>query len=88
MRILQEEFQAASNHLTDPVRFDPSPPSVIASSAALGPSQLPQFAITPEALSCIEIRDPQANVVQFLGWQHLIGMPHLPDDDPKFKKWI
>jgi Ras association (RalGDS/AF-6) domain len=88
MRILHEEFQAAPNQPTDPVRFDPSPPSVIASSDLLGPSQLPQFAITPEALSCIEIRDPQANVVQFLGLQHLIEMPHLPDDDPRFKKWI
>jgi hypothetical protein len=64
--------KSQDGHLAEPVRFDPSAPSVIASSDLLGPSQLPQFAITPEALSAIEIRDPQANVVQFLGLQHLI----------------
>jgi hypothetical protein len=72
MRMLQEDLQAAPNHLAEPVRFDPSAPSVIASSDLLGPSRLPRFAVTPEALSSIEIRDPQANVVQFLGLQHLI----------------
>lgn len=72
MRMLQEELQPAPSHLAEPVRFDTSAPLVIASSDLLGPSQLPQFAITPETLSGIMIRDPQANVVQFLGLQHLI----------------
>jgi hypothetical protein len=69
---LQEELQPAPSHLAEPVRFDTSAPSVIASSDLLGPSQLPQFSITPETLSGILIRDPQANVVQFLAFQHLI----------------
>ena len=72
MRVLQGELLPASNHLAEPVRFDTSAPSVIASSDLLGPSQLPQFSITPETLSGIMIRDPQANVVQFLACQHLI----------------
>ena len=72
MRMLQEELQPALSHLAEPVRFDTSAPSVIASSDLLGPSQLPQFSIMPETLSGIMIRDPQANVVQFVAWQHLI----------------
>ena len=72
MRVLQGELLPASNHLAEPVRFDTSALSVIASSDLLGPSQLPQFSITPETLSGIMIRDPQANVVQFLACQYLI----------------
>jgi hypothetical protein len=54
-------------------------PSVVASSDVLGPSQLPQFHLSPEKLSEVKPRDPQENVRQFLSFQHI---PNQPYDEP------
>ncbi|KAK4997503.1 hypothetical protein LTR66_003084 [Elasticomyces elasticus] len=46
-------------------------PSVVASSDLLGPGQLPGFALHEDMLQCIEKRDPQESVKQFLSFQHM-----------------
>lgn len=46
-------------------------PSVVASSDVFGPSQHPGFKLNPENLNEVKPRDPQDNVRQFLGFQHM-----------------
>ncbi|KAK6432870.1 hypothetical protein LTR95_010955 [Oleoguttula sp. CCFEE 5521] len=46
-------------------------PSVVASSDALGPSQLPAFMLHQDMLDRLDKRDPQDNVKQFLSFQHV-----------------
>ncbi|KAK5173477.1 uncharacterized protein LTR77_002158 [Saxophila tyrrhenica] len=53
-------------------------PSLVASSDALGPGHLPEFALHEHYLDHLESRDPQDNVRQFLNFQHM----QVPSDGP------
>ena len=52
-------------------------PSVIASSDLLGPGEMPAVALHEDALKCVEERDPQENVKNFLTLQH-VEPPAVP----------
>lgn len=52
-------------------------PSVVASSDLLGPGEMPAVALHEDALKCVEERDPQENVKNFLTLQH-VEPPAVP----------
>ncbi|KAK3072673.1 hypothetical protein LTR53_006412 [Teratosphaeriaceae sp. CCFEE 6253] len=59
-------------------------PSIVASSDALGPSQLPDFAfLRAGMLENVDHRDPQDNVRQFLNFQHYQSPAPPLDDAPR-----
>lgn len=54
-------------------------PSVVASSDVLGPSQSQALKLSAETLNEVQPRDPQENVRQFLGFQH-INSPRVQNE--------
>lgn len=52
-------------------------PSVVASSDLLGPGEMPAVALHEDALKCVEERDPQENVKNFLTLQR-VEPPSVP----------
>lgn len=59
-------------------------PSMVASSDAFGPGELPDFRLTlhEDALNSVLQRDPQDNVRQFLNLQHMNSPAAPPDEAP------
>ena len=66
----EDPFRPASNMI----------PSMVASSDVLGQSQLPPFALHPDMLDQVDIRDPQDNVRHFLAFQHVRSSPEAQQE--------
>ena len=57
-------------------------PSVVASSALLGPGATPVLRLDEKALKVVQSRDPQENVRQFLNFQHVERSSEEPTTPP------
>lgn len=60
-------------------------PSVVASSALLGPGTLPALRLDEDVLKVVQSRDPQENVRQFLSFQHVGATPPEEPTTPPYE---